>query len=267
MKRRSSAVSAVFLGGVALLSFAGPVLAASPVFYDFTDENGAHPQKNVTTGSDGNIYGTTDGGGENGRGVIYRLDPDSGSITVLHSFQGATQWPSALTEASDGNFYGTTGIDGTGGNGAIFRITPSGQYTVLYTLQGLDGKQPLTGVIQASDGYLYGVTKYGGTGLCTYSGFRGPYRGCGTVFRVDLDGSSFSVIAHLRGFDGRMPSGPLLEASNGRLPRRHQRRQRPPLRHREQPERGLRGHHGRRVPALLELRRGRVARRTAHGGQ
>lgn len=39
-------------------------------------------------GNDGNLYGTMEGGGSKGEGVVFKLDRDGKGYTVLHSFTG-----------------------------------------------------------------------------------------------------------------------------------------------------------------------------------
>ncbi len=119
-------------------------------------------------GSDGNFYGTTEAGGTNGAGTVFRISP-SGIYTTLYSFVGSPDgaFPEAgLVQGSDGNFYGTTLVGGTDNNfGTVFRISPCGIYTNLYTLVGSanEGANPFAGLVQGSDGNFYGTTGSGGT--------------------------------------------------------------------------------------------------------
>lgn len=150
--------------------------------YEFCSQNtcadGSAPQAGVLEGADGNFYGTTSGGGANGKGTAFKLSP-SGTLTTLHSFNttdGAA--PSAgLIQATDGNFYGTTPQGGAHASGTVFRLTPGGEVTTLYSFCAqtscTDGSTPNGAVVQATDGNLYGTTSSDATGF-------------GTVYRVSL---------------------------------------------------------------------------------
>lgn len=82
--------------------------------------------------SDGNFYGTSQAGGANGSGTIFRMSPD-GTVQVLYSFTrpdyatgtNADGWyPSAgVIQASDGNFYGVTMEGGPYAVGTVFRFS------------------------------------------------------------------------------------------------------------------------------------------------
>jgi uncharacterized repeat protein (TIGR03803 family) len=98
----------------------------------FNLANGYIPSAGLVQGSDGNFYGTTDGGGAGGCGTVFKMTP-AGVLTTLVSFNGADgNSPQApLVQGSDGNFYGTTTYGGAGGFGTVFRVTPAGVLTTL----------------------------------------------------------------------------------------------------------------------------------------
>ena len=82
-------------------------------------------------GGDGNLYGTTESGGMNGLGTVFRISSDGTSLTNLFSFAGTNgrSPQTALVQGGDGNFYGTTQYGGLGydgnsssGNGTVFRL-------------------------------------------------------------------------------------------------------------------------------------------------
>ncbi len=172
-------------------------------------------------GSDGNFYGTSEGG-PNGQGTIFKLTP-SGTLTTLYNFcsQGGTACtdgsePLILVQGSDSNFYGTTQTGGSGqsvnyiqgsggsaplnGAGTIFKLTASGQLSTLYTFcQGgtnaadcTDGTVP-NDLVEGADGNFYGTTQYGGTGAYANFALGGPSNGGGTAFKITPSGT-FSTI-------------------------------------------------------------------------
>ena len=91
--------------------------------------DGRSPLAPLVQATDGNFYGTTEGGGATNAGTIFEITP-KGKLAKLHSFcpHGAPcsggAFPTAgLVQAADGNFYGTTEIGGVHGeNGTVFRL-------------------------------------------------------------------------------------------------------------------------------------------------
>ena len=133
----------------------------------FNGTNGNGPLAPLVQGTDGNFYGTTNAGGANSRGTVFKITP-GGTLTTLYSFCSQTNCPdgdrpyAGLIQASDGNFYGTTRLGGASIYGTIFKITPGGTLTTLYNFCSQsfcdDGMAPEAGLIQASDGNFYGTT-------------------------------------------------------------------------------------------------------------
>ncbi len=169
------------------------------------------PQAALVQSSDSNLYGTTDFGGADNDGTVFRISP-SGTYSNLYSFSYSNGGdPEAkLVEGSDGNFYGTTYGGGTNGCncGTVFRISPSGTYTTLYSFAGSpnDGSEPQDGLVQGSDGNFYGTTYGGGTNSCN----------CGTVFRISPSGT-YTTLYSFAGSpnDGSEPLAGLMQGSDG----------------------------------------------------
>ncbi len=147
--------------------------------------DGEYLNAGLAKGADGDLYGTTEKGGANGWGTVFRINL-SGALTTLYSFcvqsecaDGAVPL-AGLVQASDGYLYGTTYQGGIAGKyGTLFQITPTGALTTVYNFCSrsdcTDGRQPDAALIQATNGKLYGSTVRGGSD-CEF--------GCGTLFSV-----------------------------------------------------------------------------------
>jgi uncharacterized repeat protein (TIGR03803 family) len=133
--------------------------------------DGALPTAGLVQATDGNFYGTTEAGGANGLGTLFKITP-TGTRTTLYSLCSQSACtdgvdPDAnLVQATDGNFYGTTYIGGANNSGTVFKITPQGSLTTLYNFCAqsacTDGFAPV-GLVQATDGNFYGTTESAGT--------------------------------------------------------------------------------------------------------
>src|SRR5512147_2204741 len=55
----------------------------------FNGATGSYPRAGLILDAQGNLYGTTQGGGANGRGTVFELAAGSGTTTTLASFNGA----------------------------------------------------------------------------------------------------------------------------------------------------------------------------------
>ncbi len=200
------------LAAIALFS-PRPAAAQFQSLYTFTGgADGANPRGSLIQDAQGNLYGTTNGGGSNDAGVVFKLDP-SGHETVLHTFTGGADggFPAAsLIQDAQGNLYGTTPGRGNGGYGVVFKLDPSGHETVLYTFTGgADGGSPVAGVIQDAQGNLYGTTPYGGIATGT--------DGRGVVFKLDPSGHETVLYTFTGGADGIWPVGGVIQDAQGNL--------------------------------------------------
>lgn len=145
-------------------------------------KNGSGPSGNLLLDKQGNLYGTTNGGGAYHQGTVFKLTP-AGTETVLYSFgsqPGDAVNPSgAWVFDKQGNLYGTAAVAvGPFYHGVVFKLTPEGTETVFYVFgsQPGDGSFPLNLVLD-KEGNLYGATEDGGT------------TNWGTVFRLTPAGS------------------------------------------------------------------------------
>jgi uncharacterized repeat protein (TIGR03803 family) len=201
--------------GAAIVS---PAQMTEVVLHSFSWSDGGRPLAPVIRDADGNLYGTTEFGGDtgcdygDGCGVVYKLDT-YGNLTVLYAFTGASDGVgplSGLVRDAAGNLYGTTQGGGTSGLGNVYKIDTSGNFTVLYSFAGADGAQPYGGVTHDSAGNLYGSAEFGGAS------------GQGVVFKIDTLGNE-SVMYSFKGNDlhhgtkGSQPLSGVIRDSAGNL--------------------------------------------------
>src|ERR1700733_10416202 len=91
------------------------------ILHSFELTDGGGPDSGLIRDTAGNLYGTTQSGGDltchppGGCGVVFQLDT-AGNLTVLHNFHGGadgeTPTPSSLARDSSGNLYGMTELGG-----------------------------------------------------------------------------------------------------------------------------------------------------------
>lgn len=142
------------------------------VLHSFMGGNdGGFPDSGVILDSAGNLYGTTQAGGET-YGVVYKLT-HSGSgwtETVLYRFtdgsDGSSPWGGLVFDAA-GKLYGTTQGSGIQGGGTVFQLSPATGAWTLTTLHTFvfDEGWPYATLTMDTPGNLYGTTAYDdGTG-------------------------------------------------------------------------------------------------------
>jgi uncharacterized repeat protein (TIGR03803 family) len=147
------------------------------VLYNFQGQtDGGLPGVGVVTDGEGNLYGTTGGGGSGdigsstSYGVVFKLDITTHLETVLYTFplsKALGLSPGGLARDPQGNLYGTTAAGGSYGYGTVFELDTAGNLTTLYNFTGgPDGTAP-GGVVRAPNGDLYGTATplvgFGGT--------------------------------------------------------------------------------------------------------
>lgn len=175
-------------------------------------EGPREPHGELIEGRDGFLYGTSWGGSTDNRGTVFKVSRDGASLTVLKRFTSFADGslPSAgVIQGQDGYLYGTTYEGGAGlpyGRGVVYRLQPDGSdFRVLRSFDGGDdGGGLFAPLLQTSDESIYGVTLDGGT-------FNGA------IFRMNPDGTGFSVLKRFTGSEGRRLQSGLTLASNGKL--------------------------------------------------
>src|SRR6266516_1223165 len=189
--------------------------------------DGLDPEAGLVIDEFNNLYGTTELGGSQGKGTIFRVTPGGLMEMVLHSFTccpplGKNPVSGLIFDAS-GNLYGTAQNGGDQAqDGTVFKLSPPGvlnvltvlhvfnarNYTVIHSFGSVfleDGKWPRAGLIMDHSGNLLGTTSQGG-------GFNG-----GNVFMIDPSGNY--TVLHNFGApgDGQWPYGGLAIDANGNI--------------------------------------------------
>lgn len=145
---------------------------------------GAMPQA-APTEANGQLYGTTTGGGAGGFGTVFRVSKDGTGFAAVHDFGGGVMGVAGsldgaapvgrLLLATDGWLYGTTSQGGPNtliypkGDGTVFRVSPTNAYQLLHAFGSVagDGAHPVTGLSQNLKGQVFGTLETGsvnGTG-------------------------------------------------------------------------------------------------------
>jgi len=95
----------------------------------FNGTNEVYPAGALVLDGQGNLYGTTSGGGDSGYGTVFEVAKGSNTITPLASFNGTNgaNPEAGLVMDGQGNLYGTTSAGGASGYGTVFELTPAGQ--------------------------------------------------------------------------------------------------------------------------------------------
>jgi uncharacterized repeat protein (TIGR03803 family) len=133
--------------------------------------DGESPWGRLLRDTQGNLYGTTVGGGAYGYGSVFELTPPVGSgpwtESLLYSFPGSSsdiQGPqSGLVMDSTGNLYGTTFWGGVENVGTVFELSPpatsGGAWSeaTLFQFKNQTGNGA-GGLLLSHSGVLYGTT-------------------------------------------------------------------------------------------------------------
>ncbi len=152
--------------------------------------DGTSASSPVTFDSSGNMYGTTEYGGQNNEGMVWEMTT-SGTYKDLHDFGGTVKQANGVTGADGsvpfaavtfdgaGDMFGTTLIGGAygygnsqGGAGIVWEITKAGTYLDIHDFGGEvinasgtlgpDGSDPWSSVTFDKNRNMYGTTAHSG---------------------------------------------------------------------------------------------------------
>ena len=188
------------------------------VLYSFQGGNdGQNPYGILSFDTNGNLYGTTEGGGTSDYGTVYELTSSGGTWTktTLWNYTGGSDGGNpdfGVTLGNSGQIYVASSIGG--GNASVLQLIPSdGKVveTILTKFPNTDGSNPQTNLIADSAGNFYGTTSTGGA------------YGYGAVFKLTpssggtwADQILYSFKHGIDSIQGASPS-PLVFDSHGNL--------------------------------------------------
>ena len=211
----------------------------------FGVSTGYFPDGGLALDSNGNIYGTTEGGGSASDGTLFEISHGSTTITTLNSFTFGSEPVATLTMDRAGDLYGTTSYGGANGDGTVFEVL-SGS-TAIKTIASFNstGANPTYTVVLDSGGNLYGTTDAtvfeianGSTAITTLASFNSSNYGSptdtvildssgnlfgttsagyGTVFEIAHGSTAMTTLASFNSTNGADPAGPLVMDCSGNL--------------------------------------------------
>lgn len=200
--RMNSTVSWLAAVTVAIACVSQPARGQITTQHSFSNSpDGANPLR--LTAANGTLFGVTTGGGANHAGTLFTFNPTSLGFSTFYSFPGSINAgfvPNNLL-VSGNQIYGTGQMAGNNGVGVVYAVGTNGTgYITLHTFltNNSDGQNP-AGSLVLSGGSLYGTTAYGGT------------HDNGTVFKINPDGSGYSVLHSFSNTpDGSQPQSELV---------------------------------------------------------
>jgi uncharacterized repeat protein (TIGR03803 family) len=199
----------------------GSGYASTPTtLVSFNGSDGANPVGGLIADANGNLFGTTLGGGANGLGTVFEITKTglgySSTPTTLVSFNGTDgNGPAgSLIFDANGDLLGTTESGGANNHGTVFGILNTGSGyasipTTLVSFNGSDGNLPAGSLIMDAQGDLFGTTFLGGA------------NNHGTVFEIINSSLGFAstptTLVDFNFTDGANPVGGLIADNKGDL--------------------------------------------------
>ena len=177
---------------------------------DFTGTtNGSYPYYSSLVSDSNFLYGMTENGGTNSKGVIFKIKQDGTSYVKLFDFAGANGSYPLGSLISNGTFlygmttYGGTSTNCTDGCGTIFKIKTDGTgYVKLLDFAGISNGSKPYGSLAYDGVFLYGMTENGGT------------NNKGVIFKIKQDGTGYVKLFDFAGANGSYPWGSLTYDGN-----------------------------------------------------
>jgi uncharacterized repeat protein (TIGR03803 family) len=187
------------------------------IFHTFTNTPDGDSPRSAFILSGNVLYGVSVEGGQNGVGMVFRMNTDGTDFTNLHSFAliGANftniggAYPSGPLLLFSNMLYGITLYGGSGGYGTVYALDTGGMnFTNLHDFSALigigtnsDGARPQDRLVLYNN-TLFGAAPEGGT------------FGGGSLFSVGINGSGFTNFYSITTSGGYAPFGGVTLSGN-----------------------------------------------------
>jgi len=204
---------------------AGGYSSAPVILVSFNGSNGRIPYAGLIADANGNLFGTTSGGGANNQGTVFMIAKTAGgyasepvTLVSFNGANGAAPFASLLADAN-GNLFGATTGGGASGLGTVFMIVKTtGGYSsapvTLVSFNGANGALPRSVLIADASGNLFGTTDGG-----TTEG--GSAINKGTVFMIAKTAGGYAsapiTLVSFNGANGLAPFAGLIADAKGNL--------------------------------------------------
>ncbi len=144
------------------------------------------------------LYGATGNGGLN-YGALFKINTDSSGYSIIHNFDGVEHEgtkPSGRMVQDGNTLYGVTEDGGAYGYGTFYKInTDYTGYTILHNFDyNTEGYPYASSVIQVGSTF-YGMLYEGNTD------------DQGSLYKINADGTGFTILRDFEDWDGSYPSG------------------------------------------------------------
>ena len=169
------------------------------------EAGGRHMGAGLLLASDGLLYGMTSQGGNFDRGLIFSIEPETGTFSIRHHFENTQPFQSAFMQAANGKLYAMI-AEGIGGVISFDPETDELEIVYLFTDRA-QGAHPLPdgALIETAANVLTGITASGGE------------NNDGVIFQLMLETGAYSILHHFDRSEGRFPKSGLLLATDGGL--------------------------------------------------
>lgn len=178
------------------------------------NDNGSNNKGSIPNGNlllvDNVLYGTTNGGGTSGLGVVFKIDTAGVNFTKLHDCTGTNNdnaYPLGNLVLHDNVLYGEAEYGSSSNAGVIYKIKIDGTgFENLFVFDRVSYMGSFPCNLLSSRSILYGMTYFGGL------------NNKGTLYSINADGTGFiTLIDFDSSIKGRYPQGGLTISVSGNV--------------------------------------------------